>query len=262
MIKLLEPLFSGELRPYGEALTLAEDLDAAGDTIAEWMVDPARLSCALALQAQLFGSKDLRPVVSAWALRYFSTLLPPVVAAACLLDHAFPVRWDQMRLRLDEHGSPIGFVLPSLGERRSAVDSADRHASLLSAHLHPLIDHLCARTRVSPKVLWGNAARCLDFFFAYAIESAHEPARRKLLLTDRNSLLLEPRWPDGRRNPLFFRQREARSQDGRQTSLTLHRQCCLSYLLPSRAHCTACPLAPENLQAQVRNFSISAGAFS
>lgn len=244
MIELLQSVFRDELRPYGEALKLRESEPDADMCIADWLEDASRLDIALSRQAQILGSDDRRPLVSAWTLSYFGTLLPPVVAAATLLNHGFPVGLHQVAFRLNAAGTPSEFSLRQLGQPFHAADPATRYDCLLWRHLQPLIGQLCRHTRIAPRILWGNAARRLDSILALAASmTVHDTKRHEAVLQDRERLLLQPLWHDGRRNPLFFPQRRVlRSVHGRPTLLTLHRQCCLFHMLPTQAPCEACPL--------------------
>lgn len=80
------------------------------------------------------------------------------------------------------------------------------------------------------------------------------PPLAALIAADRAYLLEQEKWPDGRRNPLFGRRKQATSQSSQQSSrdepILLHRQCCLHYRLPGETYCGACPLSPALRQAR------------
>lgn len=245
MIGLLEPLFRGAWAPYGETLACAAQPPADALRVADLLCDPALLANALRRHAAHLGaSGDLRPVASVWSLHYLWALLPPVVAAASVLQHAFPVLPTQMSVTLNGAGEPTCFYIPDEGATCAGAGTASRFDGLLRGHLQPLFAALSRQARVAPKILWGNAARYLDSIFEQALRLAHDaPA----IAQDREHLLNMPVWADGSNNPLHTRQREAMhiEEDGGASAITLHRQCCLYYLLPGEGYCHACPLAPQ-----------------
>lgn len=251
MIALLESIFQGEKAVYGEALAIRRATDADRPRLADLLADPARLDDILVRQARYFGTRDLRPVASAWSLTYFSALLPPVVAAASMLRHVFPVSARDVSLALDERGAPVAFFIPHEGRRFNESDTTTRYATLLWDHLLPLIEGLASRARLSPKVFWANAARHLDAILQQAL---HLNGQAPGIAGDQEQLLDRPTWPDGRRNPLFRRRHEiSRTEGDERAPVRLHRACCLNYLLPTEGgYCSACPLAPGNRPARKR----------
>ena len=253
MIPLLAPIFRGELAPLGERLACADAVPADAVRVADLVASRVRLLEVLQLQARFRHSTgdDLRAVASAWILDYLEALLPPVVAAASVLHHVFPVTADQIWLRLNASGGPVSFHIRQLGAACPGTRTAERYAPLLQHHLAPLFSALSSLTRLAPKILWGNAARHLEPILgqALALTGGSEPIAQDIAY-----LLQSPAWPHAaeggaeageRSNPLFGRQREIRLvHEGRHTSFRLHRQCCLYYLLPHETHCNACPLSP------------------
>ena len=254
MIPLLKPMFQGALAPLGERLQCAAA--APSDAVCiEDLLQPDALVPLLHRQAAFRRStdSDLRAVASAWTLEYLGALLPPVVAAASVLQHTFPMAASQVWVRLDDHGNPCSFHIRDIGESRAGASAAERYAPLFWLHLQPLFTALSQLTRVTPKILWGNAARSLEPILdqALALTGGAAPIQQ-----DRQHLLHSPDWPrdgDGRpcTNPLHGRQRVIhRLHDGQHTPLKLHRQCCLYHLLPGEKHCGACPLAPHYRQGE------------
>lgn len=248
MIPLLEPVFRGALAPIGERLQCAATPPPDAVRI-EDLLQPDALLALLHRQARFRRSTgdDLRAVASAWTLEYLGALLPPVVAAASVLQHVFPMAASQVRVQLDSAGHPLVFHIRGLGESRIGGSTAQRYGPLLWLHLQPLFTALGELTRVAPKILWGNAARSLEPIFDQAVALT---GGAPTILRDREQLLQSPGWPPEdngppRANPLHGRQRVIqRLQDGRPAPLKLHRQCCLYHLLPGEPHCGACPLAP------------------
>jgi ferric iron reductase protein FhuF len=202
----------------------------------------------------LGGDDDLRPVASLWSLAYLRALLPPMVAAASVLRHGFPASAAEMWLELDQHREPLRFHIAHEGASQAAADTQTRYAPLLQHHLEPLFAELSRVSGLPRKVLWGNAARCLEPVFDQALAMLG-PA--PLLLADRRLLLDLPQWhsdnsddsdkeaPAGAShpNPLYPRLRAA-AHFAPAEAANVHRQCCLQYLLPHTDYCGACPLQP------------------
>lgn len=255
MIALLEPIFQGEWAAYGETLVCGLVPDAREPQqamlLVDFLADAKLLDGALMRYAQHLKSRDLRPIVSAWTLDYFSALLPPVVAAASMLQHGFPVSAAEIMLVLDAHGRPVAFHIPHEGASLNGRIAAERYGVLVWEHLAPLIERLAQRAPVSPRLLWGNAARYFDEILEQAILIAGDASS---IARDRDALLRQPAWPDGRTNPLFGKPRAiTKTVDGEPVTLRLHRQCCLYYLLPNQSYCRACPRTPGNRRVRAGN---------
>lgn len=252
MISLLEPLFQGEFAAYGEGLQCAAEVPLGAVRLAELLRSPAALADALHLYARHLGAevRDLRPVASAWSMRYLATLLPPWVAGASVLQHGFPVATEQIWVHLDVNGVPVRFHVRHLGESVQGADVAKRYGSLLWQHLEPLFARLSGLTQLAPRILWGNAARQLESVLEQAIALTGGAAS---IVRDREHLLHAPNWRLGaasaqvtRCNPLSGSRREIPGRIGNDLPLRLHRQCCLLHLLPGESYCGACPLAPQH----------------
>ncbi|WP_295979952.1 siderophore-iron reductase FhuF [uncultured Variovorax sp.] len=251
MIPLLAPIFRGEWAAYGETLACAPQPPAGAVRVAELISRPELLASLLQRHARhrrVRGS-DLRPAASAWSMHYLDALLPPVAAAASLLQHEFPVAPAQVWISFDDDDSavPRRFHITHEGHARPGTDAAVRYAALLFEHLAPLFAQLARLTRIAPKILWGNTARYLQPVLEQGLLlSGHAPSVAK----DLDHLLHQPRWGCAD-NPMFTMQRKVvRMQSGTPASVTLHRQCCLYYLLPDEGYCGVCPLAPEFRKAR------------
>jgi ferric iron reductase protein FhuF len=238
VIPLLQPLFPGELAVHGEKLQCAAAVPPGAVRVAELVQSPALLAGVLRQNARYRGvaGTDLRPVASAWSLEYIAMLLPPVMAAASMLQHVFPIAAEQAWVRLDAHGAPAGFHIRHIGRPHHGADAAERYAPLLWQHLAPLFEALAASTRLAPKILWSNTARLMEPVFDVALAATGGATS---IVRDRQQLLHSAAWPGAPRpNPLHGRERKH--------PVKLHRECCLNYLLPHEHHCNACPLAPEH----------------
>jgi len=251
VIPLLQPLFPGALAEHGTGLQCAPVPPHDALNLAALLDDADRLSDLLHRQAQHRGAdaSDLRAVASVWTLHYLDRLLPPVVAGASVLQQPFPIAAQDVWVRLDPHGTVLDFHLCTLGSPMHGASTAERYADLLWRHLGPLFERLTELTRVASKILWGNAARRLEPILAQAVAltGSATPAA-----ADRDFLLHRPHWPQPGGlpliNPLFGPQRQV-PRSAATAPLTLHRQCCLYYLLPGESHCGACPLAPQHRRA-------------
>lgn len=255
MIALLAPLFPGSLQPLGEVLHCTAEPPSDALPVTELVHSPEALARTLRLHAQHLGvtSHDMRPAASAWSLQYAGALLPPMVAAASVLQHVFPAAVGEMWVRFDGHGIPRAFHIRTLGRPMPGSATAQRYSALLWQHLEPLTAALCRLSGVAPKILWSNTARTLEPILAQAIAlTGGSPT----LALDAHQLLHTPTWPadaqgPARTNALLGAQREVsrRTPNGASQTVRLHRQCCLNYLLPGENYCGFCPLAPEHRKA-------------
>ncbi|OWQ90688.1 siderophore-iron reductase FhuF [Roseateles aquatilis] len=243
MIPLLQPIFQGEWAPHGETLRCAPHRPPEAILVADLLADPGPLRDALARQARHLGvtGPDLRAVASAWSLAYLWALLPPVVAGASLLRHAFPVDAAHIAVHLGADGEPLSFHITDEGQALPGASTAPRYAALLHGHLRPLFAALHRQTRVAEKILWSNTARYLGEIFELAIQLAGPLPH---VVEDRTLLLEQGPWPDERGNPMLALPRRT-ALDGQGRPVRLHRHCCLYYLLPDQPCCGGCPLAPR-----------------
>lgn len=243
VMPLLQPLFPGALAPHGDGLQCAPAPPHGAVNLSTLLDAPGGLADVLQRQARHRGAglHDLRAVASVWTLNYLDRLLPPVVAAASVLQHALPVGAQNVWLQWDPNGTVQGFHIVAMGMSMHGTRTEERYAALLWQHLQPLFLRLAEQTRVAPKILWGNTARRLDHILAQAMARVGPGTP---VAADRDFLLHRAQWPGGG-NPMHGPQREV-SRGAGAAPLTLHRQCCLYYLLPGESHCGACPLAPQH----------------
>jgi ferric iron reductase protein FhuF len=257
MIELLKPIFKGPLAAYGEGLICSDAHPASAIRLVDLLGAPDALNALLCRQALLLETADLRPVASSWMLKYANLLLPPIVVAATLLKHAFPIDAIEVSIDLDGEENPRKVFISHLGSSAIEQDTASRYAPLIDAHLTPLVMRLSEVSNLPAKILWGNVARRLDTILNQAAAMAPTASLVTDINTDRDYLLQQKIWPDGRRNPLFSRQQTAlvTRPDGQQIPTMLHRQCCLLYLLPREGYCVACPLSPRYRLAEPEHFA-------
>lgn len=242
MMPALAPIFRGEWEPYGAALSCLSPPPSAVP-LADLIARPQLLRQALSAHARHCGSDALRPVASAWSRSYLEALLPPVVVAATLLRHRFELAPERLWVELDATGAVQRFYLPDQGGPHDGAGFTLRYQPLLDLHLAPLFGALTRLSGVPMKILWGNAARYIDSVLSHAAPLEPRLGQPGLAASDRHALLDSPLHADGRINPLYTRLRRATlTVNGAAITHTLHRQCCLVYLLPEREYCECCPL--------------------
>lgn len=245
MIPILEPLFAGNRAVCGESLEHVLCFPGNAVTVTELLSDSALFNGALHRYADHLGiqGKDLRAAASSWSLDYLWALLPPVVSATSILQHVFPVSPAEMAVTLDKNGVPLRFHIRHEGLAAPGDSCTTRYAPLIWQHLTPLFATIRCHARLPEKILWGNAARYMDGILEQALLLTRNAAQ---VIEDRDHLLFNPLWLEGESNPLYMRQRQiAHIENGIPSRHKLHRQCCLSYRLPGRDYCSACPLAPK-----------------
>ncbi len=249
MIPRLAPLFQGEWARYGAGVACpprpAPAPGVSRRALASLTTQPACLRALLLRHARQLGlpGHDLRASASAWSLDYLWLVLPPSLAAACLLHHGLPLDPSGCLLDLAPHGAPICLHVPHEGTPL-ADDPACLEQTLIRAHLSPLFAALHLGSKLPVKILWGNAARVLAEVFralSGAARAQQDDAPLHRIAALAQALLDSPTLRDGQPNPLWLYSK--RGVPDR------HAQCCLRHLLPAQAHCEACPLAPTAASA-------------
>jgi ferric iron reductase protein FhuF len=117
------------------------------------------------------------------------------------------------------------------------ADPTDPFSRLFDHHVEPLIRHFAGHFRVSPRLLWGNAATIFDWTIQQA--AAFDGVRPDAL--DVSRIQLESRIDrKGRANPMFGAVQRC-EQDGQ--TIPRRKVCCLRYLLPGMQDCgSLCPV--------------------
>ncbi|MEJ8472945.1 siderophore-iron reductase FhuF [Roseibium algae] len=203
------------------------------------LTDPTGLKRLLDAYAKMqFPGDDVRSVVSFWSQWYFGFLLPPLLLLTNAAQSDAPSSLFDLYLSLDQNGQPQRFnlsnpVVMSSGKDR---DAFERLTPLIDNHLSPLVFSLSARSGVSAKVFWMNAAVVIDYTYDVLLD-------RKGI--DLKQVTGSPTRPNGQRNPLFSPYRPSGSEATRT-----RRVCCLRYALEGVARCTDCSLKPTTGQEQ------------
>jgi ferric iron reductase protein FhuF len=234
MIPSLAPCFTGTLHRFKDALALPGD--HASSIAGRDLLERPVVEELMARFAATHPGGDRRALVSMWTHWHFGALIIPTTAAVLLLDRRLPVDLDSVRIALEEDGRTEAVIVADDGRARRAGGSG-RFSGLFEGHIEPLVDHFAAHFRVSPRLLWTNAATIFDWVLQQA--AAFDGVRQDAL--DEGHAVLEGKIDGrGRPNPMFGAM-QWREQDGQ--TIRRRKVCCLRYLLPGMADCgTLCPL--------------------
>lgn len=184
--------------------------------------------------AMLYPDSDRRALVSMWSQWHFGALVIPATAAILLCDRDLPLELDQVAIVPQDVGLTSAIVIPDEGGPR--VDRSDPFARLFDGHVAPLIANFAAQFRVSPRLLWANAAA----IFEWTLQQLPAELVDAQALAAARRRLERPLEPDGRRNPMFEAVRYPVEQG---EPVRRRKLCCLRYLLAGVADCgSLCPL--------------------
>jgi len=234
MIPSLAPCFTGALHRFKDALALPGD--HASSIAGRDLVERTVAEEFMARFAATHPSGDRRALVSMWTHWHFGALIIPTTAAILLLDRSLPVDLDSVRIALQEDGRTEAVIVPDDGKSRGA-DASGRFSGLFDGHIEPLVGHFAAHFRVSPRLLWTNAATIFDWTLQQtaAFDGVHRDA-----LDEGRAVLEDKTDGRGRPNPMFGAM-QWREKDGQ--TIRRRKVCCLRYLLPGMADCgSLCPL--------------------
>ncbi len=223
--------FPEALAWYGDKLVLpggARDVMSARELLA------GGAEQLMAHFATLYPDSDGRALVSMWSQWHFGALIIPATVAILLGDRDLPLELDRIAIVPQEAGLTSAIVIPDEGTPRCA--GGDPFARLFEGHVAPLVALLTGQFRVSPRLLWANAAAIFEWTLQQlpadladpqALAAAHLRLERRLE-------------PSGQRNPM----REAVRYPVEQGEPVRRRKlCCLRYLLAGVADCgSLCPL--------------------
>lgn len=234
----LAQLTPPRIAPHGEADTIpASDL-----------LDPARLESLMADFNARYPGSDRRARVSLWTKWHFSTVAATTLAANLILERDLPLALDELHLVLAPEGHIAGLCLKDDGRPLAELDGPARFATLIDAHLTPLIESLAAYSGAAPRVFWSNAGNYFEHFVGalpqhpMATPAMAEPARQ----------LMESRClDDGRRNPLYRPVRYVPAEAGNTEPRRVRRLCCIRYLIEELGYCGNCPLDCQGAAARV-----------
>ncbi|CAN7336631.1 siderophore-iron reductase FhuF [Bosea sp. LjRoot237] len=184
--------------------------------------------------AMLYPGSDRRALVSMWTQWHFGALVIPATAAILLGDRDLPLELDQIAIVPQEAGLTSAIVIPDEGPRRCG--GTDPFARLFDGHVAPLVTQLAGQFRVSPRLLWANAAA----IFEWTLQQVPAELAEAEALAAARLRLERPQEPDGRRNLMFDAVRYPVEQG---EPVRRRKLCCLRYLLAGVADCgSLCPL--------------------
>ncbi|MCY1402595.1 Ferric iron reductase protein FhuF [compost metagenome] len=151
-----------ELRPMGERLHVRPDSPAP--SLAQWL-QPRRLGALMRrYTAAAWPDGDRYAVASMWHQECFVTLLPPLLLDRLLLDRALPADLHALRMTVQRDGTPAEFHFCGEGRALPAQeDGTQRLDGLFEQLLLPFVSRYAELIGLAPRLLWGNAALCLDW---------------------------------------------------------------------------------------------------
>ena len=237
MISSLAPCFTGIFANYKDALALPGEHTSV--IPGRELLDRSISENLLARFGEAHVGGDRRAIVSMWTQWHFGALIIPTTAATLLLGRSIQVELDQISIAVDEKGKTAAIILPN-AQPSEILDSDGCFSGLFQNHVEPLIRNFAGRFRVSPRLLWNNAAD----IFEWALDQAEAiGVFRSDALQEGRSLLSNPHGKTGQVNPMYglVRYLPQNNQTVRQRRL-----CCLRYLLPGVACCgSICPSPPD-----------------
>lgn len=216
------------LQPLGARSRVLPRSDAP--TLSHWL-EPEILDGVLGRYARNWPQADRRAVASQWHQESSALILPPLLLARLLDGRAVSLDPRQLRMTVDEQGAPSELHLPDEGGAQEEKGNGARQLEeLYELLLEPFVIRFAARTGVAPRLLWGNAALCIDWVLE--VSWTCQPTR---LLREARLHFLDLHASDTCR-PL-------RRALRRNVSGVTRRVCCLRERLPM-PRCAVCPLAP------------------
>lgn len=238
MIPSLAPCFTGIFVHYKDALALPGEHSSV--ISGRDLLDRNVSENLLARFAQVHAGGDRRAIVSMWTQWHFGTLIIPTTAALLLLGRDLPVELDRISLAVDDTGKTAAIILPG-AEPPETLDPEGCFSRLFRSHVEPLIRSFAGQFRVSPRLLWNNAAD----IFEWALDQAEAIGTVRSDALHEGRLLLSSRLArNGQANPMFGLVRYLDQDDG---TLRQRKICCLRYLLPGVACCgSICPTPPAS----------------
>ncbi len=229
----LRAVLTGDLARFNAGL--AGPADPRGGIGADALLDAAMLADIVARFEAKFGAADRRAILSMWSLIYFSTALPPLLAANILLGVEPALGLDRVTFIIAPNFRIDALRIGAEVRRLDDAPAGFRFDRLIGDHLVPFIDLVADRVGVTRRVLWSNAGNVFEAFCALLERAAGSRAG----LDDARDLLARPSLACGARNPLFAPVRYVADR-------RVRRVCCLKYLIPEQKLCGVCPLPADN----------------
>ncbi len=192
--------------------------------------------------AGLYPDSDRRALVSMWSQWHFGALVIPATVAILLSDRDLPLDLGRIAIVPQEAGLTSAIVIPDEGAPRCA--DGDPFERLFEGHVAPLVTLLAGQFRVSPRLLWANAAAIFEWTLQQVPAEIVDP-----LVLAAARLRLERRLePGGQRNLMHDAVRYPVEQG---EPVRRRKLCCLRYLLAGVADCRSlCPLNADCTSAK------------
>jgi ferric iron reductase protein FhuF len=236
MIPSLAPCFTGTFLQFKNRLALPGEYTSS--VPGRDLFDADIKERLVSRFAETHPGGDRRAIVSMWTQWHFGALIIPTTAAILFLDRDLPIELDRVRIALHEGGQTAAIILPDEGAPR-ATEISGRFSRLFLGHVEPLISNFAAQFRISPRMLWNNAADIFEWTLRQAEDAGKADAA---ILEEGLELLLSRHGWNGVANPMLGLVRYSQ-KDGRQERR--RKVCCLRYLLPGVECCGGiCPLPP------------------
>ena len=240
MIAALQGCFTGSFT-YLSGVLAADDPAVPTPTAAELLARPDLTEILTRRCGPAAVPATRRAAASMWSQYYCGVVGVPVVAAAMLAGRRLPITPDTCRIACDPTGQPCGFRIAADHQLVPAGDPLEGIDSLISDHLLPVFDRLAEAGRISPRLLWCNAASILAWAAGVGAQIRGDAT---LAARARTRLLDHDRIADGLVNPLkgmLTRRPPDEVQPGE--GAFRRKICCLRYQLEGFADCgTLCPL--------------------
>lgn len=186
--------------------------------------DAACFDRAMTAFAAGYREPDRGALVSLWSMYYLVALIVPATAALLCRDRVLPVGYDEIGLAIGEGGT-AAFLLADAG---SGAAGTRRFDTLVEGHLAPFAALCAARTALSPRLFWSNAAVVLDWALGEMPAGGTIVAAR----AEAEALLAGGAGACRLARPLRTNDNGSRTR----------RVCCLRYRLPGVADCGGlCP---------------------
>jgi ferric iron reductase protein FhuF len=241
-LQRLKEVFSGEHAWCGEKMMLSRELEDAVPLGA--FFENGTFAEAIERYCATHGGADRRAAASFWSLYYFSALAIPYIVA-CRAEMALPVSLDDMTISIGDDGLPRAFGLPHEGDWSVSSGLMEFVVPLVGKHLSRVVAHLNARTGISTKLAWNNAAVYIDYAFNTTEMAAsagvdHWPSR---------PLFDCPKLADGSKNPFHGCLRHD-VEEGQ--AFCRRKVCCLRYMLPGVSSCGELCALPDQRKPNER----------
>ncbi|WP_414550911.1 IucA/IucC family C-terminal-domain containing protein [Anabaena sp. CCY 0017] len=223
-------------------------------------------------------SQDIRIAASIWNKIYSWTTLPGILALMTWAGVGLDASIDNVSFVLED-GKPktlwfhalsdtviypqrLSIPIPENCPVKIVNSVADLHhavfTNLFQRNFAPMIDRVYSLTKLSKKIMWGNAVNASERQFAELSKCINS----ETIKTDYSTLYEQPYsavMPG--RNPLYkLVLSEQINEPGLPTTTIVRRTCCLyAFIPPGDEKCTNCPLlTPQERIAQMKQYMTEA----